>query len=476
MPFPHKRLPKIKVNAAKKSAVVIVFLSMLAFMSHASEPMADSKPVSAEASNQPRAKSILSTPVAPESIERRYWSAGQSLAGIAVPTPVLIARGKATADGSDAVLCMTAAVHGDELNGVEIIRRVMFELDVGQLRGTVIGVPIVNLPGFQRSSRYLPDRRDLNRFFPGDATGNSASRIAYELFEQVIRECDYLIDLHTGSFHRTNLPQLRADMLNPDVAAFSKTFGEIAVLHSSGSLGTLRRAAADAGIPAVTIEAGEPLRLQPEEVSAGVSAVRQSMIELGFLPAGEPRSFSQPLFYESEWLRANRGGILLGTTKLGAHVEPGDQLGTVIDPITNHATAIISRVKGRVLGMALNQMVMPGFAAFHIGIETDDENAAAELKAERAADDVVAPVREAAKQAAEAVLSEPTHNNDDGAEKNKAARAAAQAAVADAVNNPSITETNPESGSVVGEGASSPLKHNPSDAKNLPDAAIEHPD
>lgn len=473
MPFLPKRLLKARVNAAKKPIVVVVLSSMLTFVSHASEPMADAKRSSAEPANPPRANSILTKPLLPESIDRRYWSAGQSLAGIAVPTPVLIARGKANAEGSDAVLCMTAAVHGDELNGVEIIRRVMFELDVSQLRGTVIGVPIVNLPGFQRSSRYLPDRRDLNRFFPGDATGSSASRIAFELFEQVIRECDYLIDLHTGSFHRTNLPQLRADILNPAVAAFSKTFGDIAVLHSTGSLGTLRRAAADAGIPAVTIEAGEPLRLQPEEVAAGVSAVRQSMIELGFLPAGEPRSFSQPVFYKSEWLRANRGGILLGSTNLGAHVEPGDQLGTVFDPITNHATAIISRVKGRVLGMALNQMVMPGFAAFHIGIEADDENAEAELKAERAADDVVAPVREAAKQAAEAVLSE--HTTDGGAEKNKAARAAAKAAVANAVNNPSATEVEPASGRAV-DGASSPPKRNTSDAQSLPEAAIEHPD
>lgn len=467
----RKHLLEVRANTTKKP-IVIAFFSVLAFVAVASEPMPELKPSSGELANRPRENSILSKPVAPETMERRYWSAGQSLAGIAVPTPVLIARGKANADSHNAVLCMTAAVHGDELNGVEIIRRVMFELDVSQLRGTVIGVPIVNLPGFQRSSRYLPDRRDLNRYFPGDANGSSASRIAYELFEQVIRDCDYLVDLHTGSFHRTNLPQLRADILNPKVAEFSKTFGEIAVLHTTGSLGTLRRAATDAGIPAVTIEAGEPLRLQPDEVAAGVSAVRQSMIELGFLPAAQRRQFSQSLFYESKWIRANRGGILLGATKLGAQVEPGDQLGTVFDPITNHASAIISRVKGRVLGMALNQMVMPGFAAFHIGIETDDENEAAELKAERAADDVVAPVREAAKQAAEAVLSEPTHNNDNGAEKNKAARAAAQAAVANAVNNPPATQANVESDG----GAGVPPKRNASDAKGLPDAAIDHPD
>ena len=191
--------------------------------------------------------------------------------------------------------------------------------------------------------------------------------------------------------------------------------------------------------------------------------------------ARKPQKFSPPVFYKSEWLRANRGGILLSSTKLGARVEPGDQLGTVFDPITNHATAIISRVKGRVLGMALNQMVMPGFAAFHIGIEENEENVEAELKAERAADDVVAPVREAAKKAAEAVLSEHTHKNDDGLEKTRAARAAAKAAVADAVKNPSAIQPKPASGKAV-DGDSVPPQRKPSEAKNLPDAAIEHPD
>lgn len=455
---------KSRFHAA--SLMMIAFA--LATAAQASEPMNKAAIAPSTAINTlAKAKSILELPIAPESMERRYWSAGQSLAGIAVPTPVLVARGKASDEGDDSVLCMTAAVHGDELNGVEIIRRVMFDLDVSVLRGTVIGVPIVNLPGFQRSSRYLPDRRDLNRYFPGDPSGSSAARIAYALFEQVIRECNYLIDLHTGSFHRTNLPQLRADILNPDVATFSKTFGEIAVLHSSGSIGTLRRAAANAGIATVTIEAGEPLRLQPKEVAAGVAAVRQSMVELGFLPRLKQSAFKQSVYYESKWLRADRGGILMSSTQLGAEVKPGDQLGTVFDPITNQSSAISSAVKGRVLGMALNQMVMPGFAAFHIGIENDEENAAAELKAERAADDAVAPAREAAKQAAEAVLSQPTHNHDNGAEKNKAARAAAQAAAADAVNNPeSVSPSTADEAQDV-----APTKRNPPE---LPDADMDH--
>ena len=137
-----------------------------------------------------------------------------------------------------------------------------YNIKAESLSGSVIGVPIVNLEGFRRTSRYLTDRRDLNRFFPGNPRGSSAARIAYSFFTEVISHCDALIDLHTGSFHRTNLPQLRADISKPEVVKLTEGFGSTVVLHSAGGVGTLRRAALDAGIPAVTLEAGESMRLQ----------------------------------------------------------------------------------------------------------------------------------------------------------------------------------------------------------------------
>jgi len=294
------------------------------------------------------------------------WAAGQSFGGRSLDTPVLVAHGLKRGP----VLCLMAAIHGDELNGVEIVRRVMSDLDPQQLSGTVIGVPIVNLLGFLRASRYLPDRRDLNRYFPGNARGSAASRIAYLFFNQIVRNCNYIVDLHTGSLDRTNLPQLRADLSDPNVFRFSEYFGATSVLHQRGAGGTLRRAAGDAGITAVTFELGEPQTLQVEHVDFGVLAIETLIDKLGMMDRMRRWSQKQPVFYASRWVRSDQGGILLSSVRLGAKVKEGDILGTVTNPLSNDVIQVRSPFDGRVIGMALNQFVLPGFAAFHIGIAT----------------------------------------------------------------------------------------------------------
>ncbi|HSN70088.1 MAG TPA: succinylglutamate desuccinylase/aspartoacylase family protein, partial [Steroidobacteraceae bacterium] len=207
-----------------------------------------------ELASKPAILNLLGGEVPPGMMRRLTWSSGSAIEGFAVPTPVMVVNGK----GPGPVLCLTAAVHGDELNGIEVVRRVIDELDPEELNGAVIGVPIVNLQGFYRGSRYLPDRRDLNRYFPGNARGSAATRTAYAFFTQVIAHCSALIDLHTGSLNRTNLPQVRADLRNPQVTRLTQAFGATVVLHSVGERGSLRRAATEAGIPAVTFEMGEP--------------------------------------------------------------------------------------------------------------------------------------------------------------------------------------------------------------------------
>jgi uncharacterized protein len=298
------------------------------------------------------------------------WHASNEVAGLQVDTPVLVAHGVSPGP----VLCLTSAIHGDELNGIEIVRRVYHSIDPETLSGTLIGVPVVNLVGFQRASRYLPDRRDLNRFFPGNPRGSLASRVAYSFFEAVIRHCDYLVDIHTGSFHRSNLPQLRADLSDPRILAMTKGFGAIAVLHSNDRDRSLRSAATRAGMAAVTIEAGEPMRLQPEEVEQGVRAIESLMDSLGMIARFHLWVDPQPVFYESIWVRTSGSGILLGSVELGDRVEIGQTLGAVVDPVTNARDTLKSPVRGRVLGMALNQIVMPGFAAFRVGIESREED------------------------------------------------------------------------------------------------------
>ena len=299
--------------------------------------------------------------------QRLMWSASQIFEGVSSETPVLVVNGK----GNGPTLCLTAAIHGDELNGIEMVRRVLHDLDPDKVNGTVIGIPIVNLQGFRRGSRYLPDRRDLNRYFPGNPEGSSASRIAHSLFDGIIRHCDALVDLHTGSFYRTNMPQLRADLRYERIKEMTQGFGGIAVLHSEAALGTLRRAAADAGIPAITLEAGEPLRLQSSKVSQGVTGIFTLLDTMNIVKRVQFLSPPEPVFYQSTWVRADDGGILFSVVRLGQSIETGDVLGTITDPITNEQNLIYSPARGRVLGMALNQVVQPGFAAFRIGIETD---------------------------------------------------------------------------------------------------------
>jgi len=298
------------------------------------------------------------------------WNATETLSGrgSAIPTPVLVAHGAEQGP----VMCITAGVHGDELNGIETVRRILHSTKPEKLKGTLVGVPIVNLQGFQRQSRYLPDRRDLNRFFPGHPKGSSASRIAHAFFDQVIRHCDALVDLHTGSFHRTNLPQLRADLNNPEVVALSQSFGSTVVLHSEGGVGTLRRAAVEAGIPAVTLEAGEPLRLQVDEVAHSVKGINTLLATRKMYKRRNIWGDSEAVYYTSQWVRADTGGILFSQVDLGKRIKPGELLGTVTDPVSNEREEIRAPFAGRVIGMALNQFVMPGFATFHLGIEADD--------------------------------------------------------------------------------------------------------
>ncbi len=308
---------------------------------------------------------LLGAEIMPGTTQRLAWSATELFEGVPVSTPVLVVNGSLPGP----TLCLTAAVHGDELNGIEIVRRVLHEISPGKLSGAVIGVPIVNVQGFRRGSRYLPDRRDLNRYFPGNPNGSAAARIANALFNDVIAHCDALVDLHTGSFERANLPQIRADLRNPDVVTLTQGFGSMVVLHSSPTVGTLRHAATMAGIPAVTVEAGGPSQLELAEVKHGVKGIETLLSTLGMTRKTRFWGDPEPVYYRSSWVRANNGGILLADVSLGSTVRKGDLLGTITDPMSNQRTELFSPYAGRIIGLARNQVVMPGFAAFHVGIE-----------------------------------------------------------------------------------------------------------
>lgn len=311
---------------------------------------------------------LLGSEVGAGSSRRLSWAATELFEGVPVSTPVFVVNGSQPGP----TLCLTAAIHGDELNGIEMVRRIMHDINPDKLSGALIGVPIVNVQGFRRGSRYLPDRRDLNRYFPGNPNGSAAARIAHSFFQNVVAHCDALIDLHTGSFERANLPQIRADLRDPDVLTLAQGFGATVILHSTPGAGTLRYAATQAGIPSVTLEAGGPLELELNEVKHGVKGIESLIASLGMTHKrrfwGEP----EPVYYRSTWVRAESGGILFSDVSLGSSVRKGDLLGTITDPMSNVRVELNAPYSGRIIGMSRNQVVMPGFAAFHVGIQTDE--------------------------------------------------------------------------------------------------------
>ena len=311
---------------------------------------------------------LLGAEVAAGTAQRLSWTATELFEGVPVSTPVLVVNGEKPGP----TLCLTAAIHGDELNGIEMVRRVLHDIAPDKLSGAIIGVPIVNVQGFRRGSRYLPDRRDLNRYFPGNPNGSAAARIAHSFFDNVVSKCDALIDLHTGSFERANLPQIRADLRDPDVVTLTQGFGATVILHSTPGAGTLRHAATQAGIPTVTLEAGGPLQLELAEVKHGVKGIETLIASLGMISRRSLWGDPEPVYYRSTWVRADAGGILFSDVSLGTTVRKGDLLGTITDPMSNARVELRAPYSGRIIGMARNQVVMPGFAAFHVGIQTDD--------------------------------------------------------------------------------------------------------
>lgn len=285
-----------------------------------------------------------------------------------VGAPVTIINGKLPGPA----LCLTGGVHGDELNGIEVVNRVLRKLDAKTLAGAVIAVPVVNVGGFQRNSRYLPDRRDMNRYFPGNSKGSAASRLAHGFFQSVILGCDYLVDFHTGSFERSNLPQVRGNLRIREVLEFTRNFGATTVLHSLGAHGMLRTAAVEAGIPAVTFELGAPTRLEQKEIDFGVRAVETLMSKLSMSSSLKVWAQPQPVLYRATWLRTNQSGLLISKVNLGDKVQSGQPLGTVRDPLSGAESVILATLPGKVIGLALNQQVMPGYAVYHLGVESSE--------------------------------------------------------------------------------------------------------
>jgi len=268
-------------------------------------------------------------------------------------------------------LWISAAVHGDELNGVEIVRRVMKRVDVDSLSGTLIAVPIVNVFGFINQSRYLPDRRDLNRSFPGSREGSLASRLAKLFMTEVVAKCSYGIDLHTGSNHRTNLPQIRANLNDPTTRKFAKIFGAPVMINSQTRDGSLRHAAAKLKKTVLVYEVGEPLRFDFPGIALGVTGVLRIMSALDIYTADVEPTSSDPLEIEdSRWVRARRSGLIQLKINLGDHVKKNQKIAVIADAFGDNSVTLNSPCSGIVIGYTNNPLVNQGDAVVHIA-ETD---------------------------------------------------------------------------------------------------------
>lgn len=278
--------------------------------------------------------------------------------------PVQVINGRQ--DGPRLLVC--AAIHGDEINGVEIIRRLLNLKVLSRIRGALIAVPVVNVYGFINQSRYLPDRRDLNRSFPGSEGGSLAARLAYTFLNEVVARCTHGIDLHTGAIHRENLPQIRAYLDSEETRRMAQAFTTPVVLHSNLVDGSMRQALYKMNIPIIVYEAGEALRFNEVSIRAGVKGVVSVMRSLGMLPPKKPsRNEFEPLVARnSSWVRAPQSGILRMVTPLGAQVSKGQALGVIADPFGEREEAIEAPVSGLVVGRVNIPLANEGEALFHI--------------------------------------------------------------------------------------------------------------
>ncbi|MES1943407.1 succinylglutamate desuccinylase/aspartoacylase [Salinisphaera sp. PC39] len=278
--------------------------------------------------------------------------------------PVHVVRGRRPGP----TVFVSAALHGDEINGVEIIRRLLKMAALRSLRGTLIAVPIVNVHGFLRHSRYLPDRRDLNRCFPGSEHGSVAARLARVFVAEILEKSDYGIDLHTGAIHRPNLPQIRANLDDPETRRMAEAFGCPLMVNAALREGSLREYAHTCGVPLLLYEAGEALRFDEFSIRAGVRGVTGVLRELKMLPLrGRRKAAPTPVIaLDSNWVRAPESGILRSVVELGARVVKGQTLALVADPFGEKEVEVRAEHAGVVIGRSNLPLAHAGDALYHV--------------------------------------------------------------------------------------------------------------
>lgn len=279
-------------------------------------------------------------------------------------------------------LFVSAAIHGDEMIGVEIVRRLLRTPSLDKMKGTLLAIPVVNSFGFIQHSRYLPDRRDLNRSFPGSAQGSLAGRLAHLLMEEVIARSDFGIDLHSAAVHRTNLPQVRISPGNTETLALAKTFGAPLILMSQLREGSLRQEARKRGVEMLLFEAGEGLRFDEFAARVGLAGIMRVMHHwdmIGRKGVSKPKAPSL-VATRSYWMRAPVGGLFRPFKAIGDTVTKDDIIGAVSDPFGEEEVELIAPTDGLMIGRSNMPAINEGDGLAHIARLGRSDDAEATLE------------------------------------------------------------------------------------------------
>ncbi|MET1219343.1 MAG: succinylglutamate desuccinylase/aspartoacylase family protein [Glaciecola sp.] len=291
--------------------------------------------------------------------------------------PVEVIRAKR----SGPTFFISAAIHGDELNGIEIIRRLLESESFRLIRGTLIAVPMVNVYGLLTQSRYMPDRRDLNRSFPGSSKGSLTARLAHLFLTEIVSKCDYGIDLHTGAIHRSNLPQVRANLRDEETLQLAEAFGVPVLLNANLRDGSLRQAASESGTKILLYEAGEALRFDELSIRAGITGIQNVLASLGMIPKRRKRKnkIDTLIANTSSWLRAPESGVVRDLKQLGDQVQKGDVLAQVCSPTGDYKFDVIAPRSGIIIGKQNIPLVQEGDAMFHVALFEDPDDVSENL-------------------------------------------------------------------------------------------------
>ena len=293
-----------------------------------------------------------------------YLKVSESFLAAPIQIPVTVIRG--VSDGPTGFV--VAGIHGDEINGADIVRRLIFDVDHARLSGTLIAIPVVNIPGFLAQSRYLPYHRDLNRFFPGKLPGNNAELFASLIFTQIVEKCDFGIDLHTAAAGRLNLPHIRGDLTHAGVRKLAQAFGATILMDQTGVKGSLRREATEQGVPVILFEAGETSRFSRKISLIGLQGVLNALAGMGMLPRSKQKTKVpyRVIVKHSDWVRADNGGILDLTVNPGDLVYEGSMLGSILNPFGRTVTEVRAPCTGIVVGVTTAPLTIPGTGVVHI--------------------------------------------------------------------------------------------------------------